>query len=162
PGPPDRETVPQRGHRATTQGGAALFGGAVLTRARHAGGRATHHDSTRSPCLETITMALEVTVGPPGLTINNRDTFLVSALDGCLTHGSAPGLYSRDTRYLSGHQLYINGERWTLLNARAIAYYASQVRLVNPMVATEEGGIALGTLSLRLSRALSEALHEDL
>jgi hypothetical protein len=107
-------------------------------------------------------MALEVTVGPPVLTVNNGYTFLVSELDGSITPASDQGLYSRDTRYLSGYQLYMNGKRWTLLNSGAIAYYASKTHLVNPTVATEEGVIAPGTVGLLLSRTLAEALHEDL
>src|SRR3984893_5212374 len=107
-------------------------------------------------------MALEVTVGPPVLTINNGYTFLVSELDGSITHDSDQGLYSRDTRYLSGYQLYINGKRWTLLNSGAIAFYASQTHLVNPTVVTENGVIAPGTVGLLLSRTLGESLHEDL
>src|SRR5262249_51164107 len=112
--------------------------------------------------LETINMALEVTVGPPVRTINNGHTFLVSELDGSITPASDQGLYSADTRYLSGYQLFINGKSWTLLNSGAMAYYASQTHLVNPMVVTEEGVIAPGTLGLLLSRTLGEALHEDL
>ena len=54
---------------------------ATITRSQDADARTTHHDSTRSPCPETIAMALEVTVGPPALTINNGYTFLVSELD---------------------------------------------------------------------------------
>jgi hypothetical protein len=69
-------------------------------------------------------MALEVTVGPPVLTINNGHTFLVSELDGSITPTSDQGLYSADTRYLSGHQLFINGKSWTLLNSGAMAYFA--------------------------------------
>lgn len=107
-------------------------------------------------------MALEVTVGPPVLTINSGHTFLVSELDGSISHASDQGLYSSDTRYLSGYQLYINGERWTLLNSGAITYYASQVHLINPTVVTEENVIAPGTVGLLLSRTLVEALHEDL
>src|SRR5262249_21643136 len=156
---------PRRHSGAPDDGGrpeGALCRGVALTRSRDADGRATHHDATRSPCSETITMALEVTVGPPVLTINNGYTFLFSELDGSITHDSAQGLYSRDTRYLSGYQLYINGKGWTLLNSGAIAYYASQTHLVNPTVATEEGVIAPGTVGLLLSRTLAEALHEDL
>ena len=55
-------------------------------------------------------MALEVTVGPPVLTINNGHTFLVSELDGTITPASDQGLYSADTRCLSGYQLFINGK----------------------------------------------------
>ncbi len=36
-------------------------------------------------------MAMEVTVGPPVLTINNGDTFLVSELDGSITPNSGQG-----------------------------------------------------------------------
>src|SRR5262245_25085743 len=107
-------------------------------------------------------MALEVSVGPPILTINNGYTFLVSELDGSITHASDQGLYSSDTRYLSGYQLYINGQRWVLLNSGAIAYYASQTHLVNPAVAAEDGVIAPGTVGLLLSRTLAESLHEDI
>jgi hypothetical protein len=43
-------------------------------------------------------MALEVTVGPPVLTINNGHSFLVSELGGSITPASDQGLYSADTR----------------------------------------------------------------
>src|SRR6516165_7323408 len=99
-------------------------------------------------------MALEVTVGPPVLTINNGHTFLVSELDGSITRASDQGFYSRDTRYLSGYQLCINGESWTLLNSGAIVFYASQIYVANPRIVTEEGVIAPGTVGLRLSRTL--------
>jgi glycogen debranching enzyme len=107
-------------------------------------------------------MALEVTVGPPVLTINNGHTFLVSELDGSITQASDQGLYARDTRYLSGYQLYINGVSWVLLNSGAIAFYASHTHLVNPRVVTEEGVIPPGTVGLLLSRTLGDTLHEDL
>jgi hypothetical protein len=42
-------------------------------------------------------VALEVTVGPPVLTINNGHTFLVSELDGSITPASDQGLYSAVT-----------------------------------------------------------------
>jgi hypothetical protein len=99
-------------------------------------------------------MALEVTVGPPVITNNNGHTFLVSELDGSITPASDQGLYSHDTRYLTGYQLYINGASWTLLNSGAIAFYASQTYLINPRVVTEEGVIAPGAVGLLLSRTL--------
>src|SRR5215471_8291314 len=99
-------------------------------------------------------MAMEVTVGPPVLTINNGHTFLVSELDGSITPASDQGLYSRDTRYLNGYQLYINGKLWTLLNSGAIAYYASQAHLVNPAVIADEEVIAPGTVGLLLGRTV--------
>jgi glycogen debranching enzyme len=107
-------------------------------------------------------MALEVTVGPPVITINNGNTFLVSEFDGSIGNASDQGLYSRDTRYISFYQLYLNGEPWTLLNAGAIAYYASRAYLVNPKVATEAGEIAPGSVGMVLSRVIAQGLHEDI
>ena len=107
-------------------------------------------------------MAVKVTVGPPVITVNHGSTFLVSEFDGSITDASDQGLYARDTRYVSCYQLYIDGERWTVLNSGAIAYYALRIYLVNPTVLTEHGDIAAGSLGLVLSRTIGEALHEDI
>ncbi len=86
-------------------------------------------------------MALEVTVGPPVSTVNHGYTFLVSEFDGSITNATDHGFYSRDTRYISHYQLYIDGKSWTLLNSGAIAYYAPRTYLVNPRVVTQHGEI---------------------
>ena len=58
-----------------------------------------------------MAMALEVTVGPPVLTINNGYTFLVSDLDGSIAHASDQGLsFARYWRYLSVYHLFMNGK----------------------------------------------------
>jgi glycogen debranching enzyme len=107
-------------------------------------------------------MAVKVTVGPPVITINHAGTFLLSELDGSITNASDQGLYSRDTRYISRYQLYIEGEPWVLLNSGAVAYFASRTYLVNPKVMAEHGPIAAGILGLVLGRTVGEALHEDI
>jgi glycogen debranching enzyme len=111
-------------------------------------------------------MPLEVTVGPPLITINHGSTFLLTALDGSIVHasgqGSGQGFYARDTRYISFYRLYIDGQPWTLLNSGAIAYYASRSYLVNPRLATEKGQIPAGTVGLILHRTVTQALHEDI
>ncbi|HKA00679.1 MAG TPA: glycogen debranching N-terminal domain-containing protein, partial [Candidatus Solibacter sp.] len=107
-------------------------------------------------------MALQVTVGPPIITINSGNTFLVSEFDGSITTASDQGLYSRDTRYISLYQLSIDGNPWTLLNSGTTAYYASRTYLVNPKVVTELGEIPAGTLGLVLSRVIAHGLHEDI
>jgi len=107
-------------------------------------------------------MAVEISVGPPVVTINHGYAFLVSEEDGSVTDASQQGLYCQDTRYLSRYQIYINGQPWTLLNAGTSAYYASRTYLINPVVETEDGPLSQGILGLIVTRALSDSLHEDI
>ncbi|MEP6887559.1 MAG: glycogen debranching N-terminal domain-containing protein [Nitrospirales bacterium] len=107
-------------------------------------------------------MAIEVTVGPPVITINHGHTFLISEFDGTVTNASDQGLYCRDTRYVSRYQLYIDGQPWTLLSSGTSAYYASRAYLVNPAVRTDQGVLAPGIVGLVITRAISEGLDEDL
>ncbi len=106
-------------------------------------------------------MAIEVVVGPPLVTINREDTFLVSEMNGCITAATDQGMYSRDTRYVSSYEIFANRERWVLQNSGALAYYASRTYLTNPKIVTEYNEIEEGTVSLILDRAVSEGIHED-
>src|SRR5215469_3290086 len=106
-------------------------------------------------------MAIEVAVGPPFITINRGDTFVVSEADGSITAYTDQGIYSRDTRYVSSYEIFADGERWILQNSGAIAYYASRTYLTNPKIITEDNEIEAATVSLMLDRAISHGIHED-
>jgi glycogen debranching enzyme len=107
-------------------------------------------------------MAIEVTVGPPLITINHGNTFVLAERDGRITPHTHQGIYSRDTRYVSTYSIFADGVHWTLQNSGAIAYYASRTYLTNPKITTEYGDIRAGTLSLTLGRAVSGGIHEDI
>jgi glycogen debranching enzyme len=107
-------------------------------------------------------MPLEVQVGPPLVTINRGNTFLVTELDGSITDATDQGLFSSDTRYISRYQLYVDGYRWTLLNSGAISYCASRAYLTNPLVETRRGSLAGGVLGLSVGRTAGEGIHEDI
>jgi glycogen debranching enzyme len=106
-------------------------------------------------------MAIEVVVGPPLITINRGDTFVLSEMDGCITAYTDQGMYSRDTRYVSNYEIFADGERWILQNSGALAYYASRTYLTNPRIMTEYNEIEAATVSLVLDRAVSDGIHED-
>jgi glycogen debranching enzyme len=106
-------------------------------------------------------LAIEVTVGPPLITITRGNTFVLAEPDGCITAYTDQGIYSRDTRYVSNYEMFANGDRWILRNSGAIAYYASRAYLTNPRVITEYGNIEPGTLNLIFSRAVQDGIHED-
>lgn len=106
-------------------------------------------------------MAIEVTVGPPLITINRGETFVLSEPDGCITPYTDQGFYSRDTRYVSNYKIFADGQHWILQNSGALAYYASRAYLTNPRIITEYNEIEPNTLNLVLDRAVSEGIHED-
>jgi hypothetical protein len=106
-------------------------------------------------------MAIEVTVGPPQITINRGNTFVLSEPDGSITAYTDQGFYCRDTRYVSNYDLYADGEHWVLQNSGAIAYYAARAYLINPLVRTEYGDIERSTLSLVFTRAVNDGIVED-
>ncbi|HZL00996.1 MAG TPA: glycogen debranching N-terminal domain-containing protein [Caulobacteraceae bacterium] len=106
-------------------------------------------------------MALEVTVGPPRLAINQGYGVLVTDQDGQIPWPTDKGFYHSDTRVISAWFLYANGEAWDLLNSGNIAYYATRIYLSNKAMATEGGDVAAGTLSLVVSRCIGGGVHED-
>jgi glycogen debranching enzyme len=107
-------------------------------------------------------MAIEVTVGPPLITITRGSTFVLSERDCCISPYTEQGVYSRDTRFISHYDMFADGKRWLLQNSGAIAYYASRAYLTNPSLTTEYGEIEAGALSLTLSRAVHGGIHEDI
>jgi hypothetical protein len=67
-----------------------------------------------------------------------------------------------DTRFVSYYAISANGVPWQRLNSAATAYFAACVYLTNAVVATEDGDIPAGTLSLVISRTVCDGIHEDL
>ena len=69
-------------------------------------------------------MPFEVVVAPPLETINHGNTFVLTEPDGSIRTHTDQGIYSHDTRYVSGYKLFADGERWVLQNSGAVAYFA--------------------------------------
>ena len=106
-------------------------------------------------------MALEITVGPPLLSINWGRTVLATEPDGQIFADTQKGLYFLDTRMISAYGIYANGKAFDLLNAGAVFYYAARIFLLNAAFETEDGPIAERTIGLVLSRMVEGGLHED-
>jgi glycogen debranching enzyme len=107
-------------------------------------------------------MPIEISVGPPTLTINQGSTFMVTDLNGEISARSEQGIFAGDTRFVSHYALSANGEPWTRLTASAVSYYAARVYLTNRRFPTEDGEVPAGVLGLTLGRAVGEGIHEDI
>src|SRR6185369_3363816 len=106
-------------------------------------------------------MPVEIAVGPPVLSINNGATFMVTDLAGEIQPETEQGLFADDTRFVSYYAISANGVAWQRLTSAVTAYYAARIYLTNPLFPTEDGDISPGTLSLVISRAIADGVHED-
>lgn len=106
-------------------------------------------------------MRIEVTVGPPVLTINQGNTFVVSDLSGQIAADSEQGVFSNDTRFVSYYSVSANGEPWQRLSSSVVSYYAERIYLTNPIIETEDGLIEPGTVSLTICRDVGEGIREN-
>jgi glycogen debranching enzyme len=107
-------------------------------------------------------MALEITVGPPRLAINQGYGVLVTEQDGQINWPTDKGFYHADTRVISAWLIFADGEPWNLLNSGNVAYYAARIYLTNRVIHTHTGVIPAGTLGLSISRSIGGGIHEDL
>ena len=62
-------------------------------------------------------MTLPIQVGPSTITMNRDDRFVVCQPDGRIERLAEEGFFARDTRFVSGYEVFLNGQRPTLLNA---------------------------------------------
>jgi len=106
-------------------------------------------------------LPVEISVGPPILTINQGSTFMVTRLDGGIDSDSEQGLFASDTRFLSYYDISANGQPWQLLTSAATKYFAATINLINVELKTEQSVVPAGTVSLSITRSIGEGVHED-
>ena len=75
-------------------------------------------------------MTFPVQVGPSTITINRDDRVLVCQPDGRIL-GDDDGFFTRDTRFISGYDLWINGRRPVLLSSAPIQFFSSRFEFTN-------------------------------
>ena len=106
-------------------------------------------------------MPIEIKVTPPGLTMSQGRTFMVTAANGEINPHSSQGVYVMDTRFVSSYQLYVNWQPWKLVNSSQITFFSSRIYLTNPALAAEDGDLAENSLDLTIDRYVDEGIHED-
>jgi glycogen debranching enzyme len=103
-----------------------------------------------------------VQVGPSTITINRDDRFLVCQPDGRIIGGADDGFFTRDTRFISGYELLINGRRPILLNSAPVQFFSARFEFTNGPLLDDAGAIDPHTLAIRLDRTVAGGIHEDL
>src|SRR6202521_83288 len=101
-------------------------------------------------------MSVEISVGPPVLTINQGSTFMVTELSGEIAANGEQGLFASDTRFVSYYAISANGEPWTRVTSSTPIYYGARIHLTNADLVTEDITIPAGTVSPNIHRGVSE------
>jgi glycogen debranching enzyme len=106
-------------------------------------------------------MAFPVQVGPSTITINRDDRVLICQPDARIL-GDADGFFTRDTRFISGYDLWINEHRPILLSSAPIQSFSARFEFTNDASVDANGPIDRQSLSLRIDRTVADAVHEDI
>lgn len=105
---------------------------------------------------------MEITVGPPVVSVHSDDEVVVSGTAGDISDDRDHGYFVADTRLISGYHITLCGSNLVLLNGSATGNHAGRFELTNPHLVGSEGQtIEEHSLHLRLDRAVSQGVHED-
>lgn len=107
-------------------------------------------------------MTFPIQVGPSTITINRDDRVLVCQPDATIAGRADDGFFARDTRFVSGYGLLLNGRRPILLNSSPIRFFSSRYEFSNERLFDSIGPIEPQTLSIRLDRTIAGGVHEDI
>ena len=105
-------------------------------------------------------MTFPVQIGPSTITINRDDRVLVCQPDGRIL-GEDDGFFTRDTRFISGYEIRINGVPPLLLSSAPIQFFSSRFEFTNDALVDIDGPIPRQSLALRLDRTVADGVHED-
>ncbi len=106
-------------------------------------------------------MPIEIKVAPPGITISQGRTFMVTDGSGQINSETEQGVYAIDTRFINYYHLYINHQPWQLIDSSQLSFYASRFHLTNPPLDTAFGDIPGNSISFTVNRAVGRGIHED-
>src|SRR5437879_12818108 len=111
---------------------------------------------------------MPVTVGPSTLTINHDRQFLISQPTATMAPQDDVGFYARDTRFVSGYAVTINGRPPRLLDAITVEHFSARYEFMTPELhlgpasdASADGILPEGSVGFRLERTILEGVHED-
>jgi glycogen debranching enzyme len=105
-------------------------------------------------------MTLQIPVGPSMIMINRDDRVLVCAPDARIV-GAADGFFARDTRFVSGYELLVNGQAPVLLNSSPVQSHSARFEFTNAELLDSFGAVDAHSLSIRLDRTIEGGVHED-
>jgi len=110
---------------------------------------------------------MPVSQGPPSVTINHDHQFLVCDVDATMEPDGDVGFFARDTRFVSGYRITINGRSPLLLDGSTVDHFSARHEFVTPELplsgteGTTDAVLRARSIGFRLDRTIFEGVHED-
>src|SRR5207245_9423369 len=111
---------------------------------------------------------MPVTVGPSSLTINHDRQVLISQPNATMLPQDDVGFYARDTRFVSGYSVTINGLKPLLLDAITVEHFSARHEFMTPELRLgsgtgdgADGVLPVGSVGFRIERTILEGVQED-
>jgi len=105
---------------------------------------------------------MEVSVGPPTITIHFDDEVLVCQPTAEMSSTQEEGYFCADTRLVSGYRMKICGQAPLPLDASAVHHHSARFEFTNPALVDATGAsVEEHCLHVRLDRTIGPGLHED-
>src|SRR5438270_86205 len=101
----------------------------------------------------------------PSVKINHGATFMVTDRDGAIPVGSEGGygLYSSDTRFISRHELRLNGKKPDSVASVRLSFRQARWHIIADRVAGPDGDMREARVAVTVDRLISlHQMHEDL
>ncbi len=101
----------------------------------------------------------------PSIKINHGATFLVTDQHGNIPAGAAGdyGLYSADTRFISRHELRLNGKRPESVASVRLSFRHARWHMIADSIASADGDMREARVAMTVDRLISlQRMHEDL
>ncbi len=101
----------------------------------------------------------------PSVKVNHGATFLVTDEQGCIPMGSEGeyGLYSADTRFISRHELRLNGRRPDSVASVRLSFRQARWHMIADSIATPGGDMRESRIAVTVDRLINlRQMHEDL
>jgi len=108
---------------------------------------------------------MPVSQGPPSVTINHDHQFLVCDVDATMEPDGDVGFFARDTRFVSGYRITINGRSPLLLDGSTVDHFSARHEFVTPELplsgteGTTDAVLRARSIGFRLDRTIFEGVH---
>lgn len=98
----------------------------------------------------------------PTVVLHGDGVAMACGLEGDVRADELHGLFVADTRVLSSYRITIAGQQWQLVGHDREGHGTATWTFRSPLIRTQRGELAPGTLFLKLRRRVSAGLHDDL